>query len=112
MTEKPHLEVPEMAKPGRPTSTFPAVPTAEIGGVSVGRHTLTAQAELLESSVGRVGPEPLRRSWAKGRQHRARPATAGGRLRAHLQAPSTPVNRRGRLGCLGSNWAAADGAIL
>jgi hypothetical protein len=44
-----------MAKPGRPTSTFPAVPTFEIGGVSVGRHTLTVQAELLESIVGRIG---------------------------------------------------------
>jgi hypothetical protein len=44
-----------MAKPGRPTSRFPEVPIVELGGVAVGRHTLTAQAELLESIVGRIG---------------------------------------------------------
>lgn len=44
-----------MARPGRPTSTFPAVPMFDIGGVTVGRHTLTTQAELMESIVGRIG---------------------------------------------------------
>jgi hypothetical protein len=44
-----------MARTGRPTSAFPAVPTADIGGVSVRRHTLTAQAEQLVSLTGRIG---------------------------------------------------------
>jgi hypothetical protein len=51
-----------MAKPGRPTSTFPAVPTsfpaartADIGGVSFRRDTLTVQAEQLASLTGRIG---------------------------------------------------------
>lgn len=49
-----------MAKPGRPTSAFPAVPTSfpsapSISGVSVRRHTLTAQAEQLTSLTGRIG---------------------------------------------------------
>jgi hypothetical protein len=39
----------------RPRSTFPAVPAAQAGGVSVGQHTLTKQAEQLESLNRRIG---------------------------------------------------------
>lgn len=39
---------------GRPRSTFPAVPHAQVGGVTVGTHTLTKTAEVAVSITRRV----------------------------------------------------------
>jgi hypothetical protein len=44
----------------RPVSAFPAIAVTSINGVSVGVHTLTKQAERLESICNRVG---IRLSW-------------------------------------------------
>jgi hypothetical protein len=53
--ENSHLEARDMANTGRPHNRFPPVTTPMIGGVTVGKHTLTAQAEQLESITGRIG---------------------------------------------------------
>lgn len=44
-----------MADPrGRPRGDFPAVPVHQVGGVTVGSHTLTKQAEMLASITRRA----------------------------------------------------------
>lgn len=39
----------------RPRSSFPPVPASSVGGVAVGEHTLTKQAEQLEKLNRRIG---------------------------------------------------------